>query len=274
VATVAEFLASLGGGLRALSGLSSGEIESFVVVTGKRMSRESLQHVIGHLRSLLRYLASRGKAPAGLDRQIDTPRVYRGERLPRALPWETVQRLLGSIDRTTPLGLRDYAMLTLIATYGLRTCEVVALRLQDIEWKAARLNVPTRKTLTALLLPLTDGVGDSLVEYLRRGRPDVPYREVFVRHRAPSGILKPTAVTEAFQCWSRRSQLGIPFQGPHCLRHSYAVHLLRKGVSLKTIGDLLGHRYAESTCVYLRLAVDDLREVALSLPSRQREVAP
>ena len=95
-----------------------------------------------------------------------------------------------------------------------------------------------------------------MVDYLRRARPTLPYRELFLRGRVPAGLLKPTAVTEAFQAWTRRSGLTIPFQGPHCLRHSYAVHLLRQGVPLKTIGDLLGHRSAESTCVYIRLAVE------------------
>ena len=100
-----------------------------------------------------------------------------------------------------------------------------------------------------------------------RGGPPPVYRELFLRHRTPVGVLKPTAVTEAFQAWAKRSGLGIPFQGAHCLRHSYAVYLLRSGVSLKTIGDLLGHRTLESTCVYLRLAVEDLREVSLDLPA-------
>ncbi len=76
-----------------------------------------------------------------------------------------------------------------------------------------------------------------------------------------------------FQAWSTRSRLDIPFQGPHCLRHSYAVHLLREGTSLKTIGDLLGHRSAESTCVYLRLAIDDLRDAALPLPHESTSCA-
>ena len=87
-----------------------------------------------------------------------------------------------------------------------------------------------------------------------------------MRVRPPAGTLKPTAVTEAFQGWTRRGRLPIPYHGPHCLRHSLAMHLLRKGTPLKTIGDLLGHRDAESTCVYLRLHVDDLRGVALDLP--------
>jgi len=206
-------------------------------------------------------------APSGLDTQIDTPRLYREERLPRALPWETVRALLCSVNRSTPVGLRDYAMLLLIATYGLRTSEVVGLTLEAIEWRAKRLRVHQCKTAAPLWLPLTDAVGDSLTEYLRNGRPSVPYREVFVRHRTPPGVLMGSGVTNAFQAWARRSGLEIPFHGPHCLRHSYAVHLLRQGVSLKTIGDVLGHRSPESTCVYLRLSVEDLRGVALGLPA-------
>jgi len=255
------------GGEVGLTNLTLAQIENFVRVTSNRVGRATLQHVVSELRSFLRFLSARDRAPTGLDAHIDTPCVYRNERLPRALPWETVQALLGSIDRSTPLGLRDYAMLSLITTYGLRSSEVVGLKLEDIGWRAARLCVPQRKTASPLLLPLTNDIGEILVEYLQRGRPTVRCREVFVRHRAPSGALKPTAVTEVFQAWSRRSGLEIPFQGPHCLRHSYAVHLLHLGTSLKTIGDLLGHRSAESTCVYLRLAVDDLRDVPLDLPS-------
>jgi integrase len=246
--------------------ITPGEIEEFVRATGERISRPSLQHTIAQLRGFLRFLVSRGEIPPGLDKQIDTPRVYRLEKLPRALPWTTVQTFLRSIDRSTPLGLRDYAIFLLIATYGLRASEIVSLTLDDIEWRAGRIRVPQRKTGTPLLLPLTDTVSEILVDYLRRGRAAQAYRELFLRALAPAGVLKPTAVTEAFQAWSRRSGLGIPFQGAHCLRHSYAVRLLRQGTPLKTIGDLLGHRNAESTCVYLRLALDDLRGVALPLP--------
>lgn len=273
--TTEEFIAHLeGDGAPRLAKLDARDVEGFVRRIGGRVSRASLQHVVAQLRSFLRYLAAHYKAPPGLDTQIDTPRVYRGEKLPRALPWETVHALLGTIDRTTPMGLRDHAMLSLITTYGLRTSEVVGLKLEHIEWRAGRICVSQSKTTSPLLLPLTDFIGDSLMQYLRRGRPSVPYREVFVRHRAPAGTLKPTAVTEVFQAWSRRSGLPIPFQGPHCLRHSYAVHLLRQGVSLKTIGDVLGHRSPESTCVYLRLAVEDLRSVPLDLPAAYEEVRP
>ena len=282
--TVTEFLTHLGyeKSPTRLTALTGRDLESFVCAVGPRQTRGSLQHVVSHLRGFLRFLASTGEIPPGLEKQIDTPRVYRGEQLPRALPWETVRALLNAIDRTTSMGLRDYAMFLLIATYGLRACEVVSLTLDDVEWRMARLRIPQRKTRNALWLPLTDEVGTVLLDYLRHGRAAlavrqkrVPYqgnvahsyRELFLRHRTPIGVLKPTAITEAFQAWSKRSGLAIPFQGVHCLRHSYAVHLLRSGLSLKTIGDLLGHRNFESTCVYLRLAVDDLREVALDLPA-------
>lgn len=268
LATASRFLTHLGyeSDPSGLARLTAVDIEAFVQQTGQRIGRASLQHVVAGLRSLLRFMAARGEVPNSLDTQIDTARVYRGEQLPRALPWATVCALLRSIDRSRPLGRRDYAIFLLMATYGLRASEIAALRLDDIEWRVERIRVSRPKIGTPLLLPLTDEVGASLVDYLQRGRPSDPHREMFLRGRAPAGVLKPTAVTEAFQGWSRRSGLRIPFQGAHCLRHSYAVHLLRQGASLKTIGDILGHRNAESTCVYLRLAVEDLRDVALSLP--------
>ncbi len=266
--TAAQFLAHLDYQIapERLAGVTASDVEAFVRETGKRLSRASLQHTVAQLRGFLRFLAFHRLVRPDLDRQIDTPRVYRQEHLPRSLPWPTVRRLLQSIDRGTGQGLRDYTMLFLIATYGLRACEVVALTLDAVDWRGRRLHVPQRKTGTPLVLPLTDAVGTVLLRYLRRARPASPHRQLFLRERAPAGVLKPTAVTELFQKWVRRSGLPIPFQGPHCLRHSYAVALLRRGVSLKTLGDLLGHRTAESTCAYLRLATDDLREVALAVP--------
>jgi integrase len=247
-----------------------GQIEMFIRALGTRLSRASLQHPVARIRSFLRFLDGRGEIARGRDSSIDTPRLYRGEQLPRALPWETVRAFLGAIDRSTPKGRRDYAMFLLVATYGLRTCEVAALQLEHFEWRAARIRVPRPKTGTPIVLPLTEDVGAAVLDYLRHARPDLPHRAVFLRVRSPAGPIKPTAVTNAFQTWSRRSAVPIPYQGPHCLRHSLAVHLLRQRTSLKAIGDLLGHRSAESTCVYLRLHVDDLRDAALDLPKEVR----
>jgi site-specific recombinase XerD len=249
-----------------LGSIQPKDVETYVNQTGKRLSRASLQHDIAALRGFLRFLATDGRTPTGLDRRIDTPRLYRFEQLPRALPWDTVTSLLRSIDTTSAMGHRDYTMFLLIATYGLRASEVVALSLDDIRWRQGVLRIHQRKTSSPLELPLTNEVLAAIVKHLKRTPPPAPYRRVFLRMRAPIGVLKPTAVTEAFQALVRKSGFSIPYQGPHCLRHSYALHLLKNGTPLKTIGDILGHRTAESTSMYLRLATGDLREVALAVP--------
>ena len=180
-----------------------------------------------------------------------------------------VTTLLKSIDTQSAMGLRDYAMFLLIATYGLRSSEVVAIGLDDIHWRQGSLRIHQRKTSSPLELPLTNEVSAALVKHLRRTPPTAPLRKVFLRMRAPIGLLKPTAIGNAFQALVRKSGLEIPFQGPHCLRHSFAVQLLKNGTPLKTIGDILGHRSAESTSVYLRLATGDLREVPLPIPGQR-----
>jgi integrase/recombinase XerD len=268
-------------GTSRFAGLNKTDIDTFVRKRSERISRRSLRNEIAYLRMFLRFLVMRGDVKPDLNKQVDAPRIYTGEQLPRSLPWDTVRAFLRSIDRTIPMGLRDYAMFLLIATYGLRASEIVSLKFDDIHWRIGQIQVPPQKSKATLLLPLTDTVAESLIAYLRHGRPTLPYRELFLRCRAPSGILKPTAVTEAFQVWTKRSALEIPFQGPHCLRHAFATHLLRQGTPLKTIGDLLGHRSPSSTSIYIRLAVEDLRDVALSLPDdchnnggRDEEVQP
>jgi integrase/recombinase XerD len=251
-----------------LQSIQAGDIERYIVQAGKRLNRASLQQEIAGLRGFLRFLSIDGRVPHGLDRQIDTPRLYRPEQLPRALPWDTVKALLRSIDTTSAIGIRDYAMLLLIATYGLRASDVVAITLDDIRWRQGSLCIHQRKTSSPLELPLTHEVAAAIVKHLKRTPPPEPHRRIFLRMRAPIGLLKPTAISEAFHSMIRKSGLSIPLQGAHCLRHSLAVHLLNKETPLKTIGDILGHRTAESTSIYLRLATGDLREVALAVPSK------
>jgi integrase/recombinase XerD len=250
-----------------LAALTPAHVEGFIRSVAKRFGRASLQHVVAHVRGFLRFLAMRGEGPMGREFPIDTPRLYRLEQLPRSLPWKTVRAFLEGIDRSRPAGLRDYTMFLLIAAYGLRGCDIAGLRLSDIDWRAGAIHVRQRKTGHPLHLPLTDPVAAALLTYLREGRPRCAYREVFLTVTAPIVPIRRQAVGYAFRNWVRRSAVDIPFEGVHCLRHAYAACLLRRGISLKTIGDLLGHRSTESTCVYLRLNVDDLREVALPLPS-------
>jgi integrase/recombinase XerD len=250
-----------------LSALTILDLEGFIQHLSQRMGRVGLEKPIAILRNFLRFLATSGAVPTGLDGMIERPRVYRQEQLPRSLPWSTIEAFLNSIDRDSPIGKRDYAMFSLMTTYGMRACDVVALTLDDIHWRDGQIHIRQSKTSQPLELPLTDEVSDAIQDYLKKIPRYGTHREVFLRLKAPGGILRPTAVIEAFQAWSGRSGLEIPFKGAHCIRHSFALNLLRRGTSLKTIGDLLGHRSPESTTVYLRLATEDLRTVALPLPT-------
>ena len=228
-----------------LRGLRAARLEEFVKAITPRFGRASLLDAVSSLRVFLRFLASRGESLPGLDRNLSLPRVYREQRLPRALPWDTVRVFLASIDPTARTGQRDYAMFQMAATYGLRCSEIASLRLDDIRWQEAALHIQRPKARSPIHLPLTKEAGAALLAYLRRGRPASACREVFLRSRRP-----------------------IAPCGPHCLRHSLVVHLLCQNTPLKTIGDSFGHRSPHSTAAYLRLSVEDLREAALELPSK------
>lgn len=247
--------------------LTAHDIEVFLKSLGQQHSRASLQHEVAHIRGFLHFGELTGGLRPGLDWHLDTPRVFRLEKLPRAWPWPGVCAFLDTIDRTTVMGLRDYAIFFLIATYGLRACDILALTLDNFRWRQGELHVAQRKTGYPLVLPLTDAAGEAVWHYLRDGRPQSSWRHLFLRVRAPIIPLKSTAINDAFDACYQRSGLTLPNTGVHCLRHSYALHLLRQGTPLKTIGDVLGHRSTESTCVYLRLDVEELRQVALGLPS-------
>lgn len=251
----------------ALEALTAHDIDLFLTSLGDQHSRASLQHEVAHIRGFLRFGTLTGGLRPDMDWHVDTPRVFRLEKLPRAWPWEGVCTFLDTIDCTTSMGRRNYAIFFLIATYGLRACDILALTLDDFRWRQGELRVVQRKTGYPLVLPLTDAAGEAVLHYLQDGRPPSSLRQLFLRVRAPMGPLKSTAINDAFEACYQRSGLTLPSTGVHCLRHSYALHLLRQGTSLKTIGDVLGHRSAESTCVYLRLDVEDLRQVALELPS-------
>ena len=242
------------------------QIDAYLCRAAKTNNRFSMQQIVGSLRTFLRRLHAEGLLRDPLHQQIDTPRTYRLEQLPRAWPWDQVTSLLRSVDCSNPGGLRDFTLLYLAACYGLRSGELVRLTLDDIDWRAGTLTIRQTKTKQALVLPLSEEGRAVLARYLSSGRPPSARRELFLRRRAPAGPLAATAVHDLLERRIALSGLPLPLLGSHALRHSFAVHLLRQGVSLPAIGATLGHRDCESTAVYLRLAVDDLRDVGLPVP--------
>ncbi|NIR28693.1 MAG: tyrosine-type recombinase/integrase [Desulfuromonadales bacterium] len=269
LSTLSDFLAGTLGPSCSLATLTSAHVERYVTRKGGQVSRQTLQHTVAHLRAFLRYAFERRLIAERLDR-IDTPRTYRSEQPPRALPWPLVVGLLRSIDRSSKAGWRDYAILHLMAHYALRPSEIVALELGSVSFEAKRLCVEQRKTHSQLLLPLAAPTVRILRSYLRHGRPASVHRELFLRVRRPAGALKHTAICNIFK--KRAQECGLPpgRYSAYSLRHSFAMRLLERGVGLKAIGDLLGHRSLESTCVYLRLDIQALRAVALPVPRLAR----
>lgn len=244
--------------------------KSFMHTQPKICNCFSLQHVVGSLRGFLRFQYAEGELSHPLHTAIDTSRVYWLERLPHALPCPQVQALLRSVDCRQPHGLRDYTILLLMAACRLRSSEVAALTFDDVHWRAGVLKILQHKTHRHLPLPLTDEVGNALQRYLKKGHRPSQQCELFFRMHAPSGPLDSSSVHNIFNPRLTCSGLNVPARGTYCLRHAFAVRSLRQGVSLKTIGDTLGHRDPESTAVHVRLAVDDLHDVGLPVPKAVR----
>jgi integrase/recombinase XerD len=233
------------------------------------LTRRSLKDVAERLRSLLRHLHRTGHTATDLTPHVIAPLLYAYEGIPSALSPDQIATVLESASKDqSPLGLRDYAMLQLLAVYGLRSGEVSRLRLEDVDWRGSILHIRHSKTGARSVLPLLDSVGDALIDYLRHGRPETDVREIFVRTRAPYVPM----VRIYSEVRRRMEAAGIELsgkRGPHIFRHARAVSLLRAKVPRKVIGDVLGHRSTESTTPYLKLATEDLRAIALEIPGAE-----
>jgi integrase/recombinase XerD len=250
-----------------LASISVADIDSYVKWRSCSLQRRALKSATQHLRSLLRYLHGEGWI-SDLASAVISPRVYTLEGIPSALRPEEIDKVLQCTRKNRrPAGLRDYAMLLLLSTYGLRAGEVVSLRLKDIDWAHDRLQIRHSKTGVCSELPLLKAPGEAILKYLRRGRPKTNCPEVFVRAKAPYRAFRSGTLYAALQERLKAADV-IPQgkRGAHAFRHARAVSLLRRDTPLKVIGDLLGHRSIQSTMTYLKLDVEALRGVALEIP--------
>jgi len=246
--------------------LSIRDVDDYFESRARHLTRRSLKDVAERLRAFARFLHRSGHVGVDLAPRIISPIMYAYEGIPAALTAEQIAAVLRKTRRDrSSIGLRDYAILLLLSTYGLRAGEIKGLRVDDIDWRAETLNVRQSKSGVHSRFPLVPVVGNALLDYLRYGRPKTGAREVFVRSRAP--YRSPVRIYKEVR--RRLEAAGIKpvgKWGPHTFRHARAVSMLRASVSRKFIGDLLGHRSAESTLAYLKLATEDLRAIALEIP--------
>jgi len=243
--------------------ISPAVLGAFVAECGHRVDWSGLRNCCGELRVLLRYLHREGVLPKDLSGVVEPPQAFRLSGIPRSISWEDVQRVLECVDRRTPLGKRDYAILLLLVTYGLRGHEVATLTLDDIDWRNERLRIPERKAGHSTAYPLSSVVGEAMIDYLQHGRPQTKYRRVFLRSMAPVVPIASAAVCACAGRYLRKAGVQVPRPGSHTLRHTCVQRLVEGEFSLKTIGDYVGHRSPSSTQIYSRVAIEALRRVAM-----------
>ena len=224
---------------------------------------KTVRNAAGVLRVFLRYVHRQGILISDLSESVGWPQVYRLSSLPRSISWADVNRVLDSVERRSESGRRDYAILLLLVTYGLRAREIAALTLEDIDWKRERLAIPERKAGHSTAFPLSVVVGEALIDYLRRGRPTTDDRHVFFRVAAPRRPIGTAAISSLARRHLLKAGVDVARPGSHTLRHSAVQRLVDADFDLKTIGDFIGHRSARSTEVYAKVAIETLRKVAL-----------
>lgn len=249
-------------GVQDLVHLSPTLLSGFIAQYGPRIAWPTLRNACGTLRVFLRYLHREGVLLQDLSSLVEFPHSYRHAGVPRSISWEQVEQVLAGIDRRSGGGKRDYAMLLLLATYGLRACEVAALTLDDLDWRNDRLKVRDRKAGNTTTYPLSAIVGAGIIDYVKNARPATTDRQVFLRTCAPLVPIGSAAVTCRAAHYIRKAGIKVPRAGSHTLRHSCVQRLLNANFSLKHIGDYVGHRNASSTQIYAEIAIEQLREVA------------
>jgi integrase/recombinase XerD len=232
----------------------------------------SAQVVAGAIRSYLRFRAVRNEDQIdALVATIPAAARWRLAALPKSLPSDDILKLLAGCDRQRLQGQRDYAILRCLVDLGLRSCEVAALRLSDLDWKCGTLTIRKGKSHRTDVLPLPSTTGEAIAEYLRAARrpakPDSGNGAVFVRHRAPLNcVVSASVIRSVVRQAAVRSGLTGKLHGPHMLRHSAAAQMLQGGASLKEIADVLRHRSLDTTAIYAKVNIGRLSVIAQPWP--------
>lgn len=246
-------------GIRNARKVAPADIDAFLMRRSNSRSPRGLQPVATAIRSFLRYLYLNNLISRDLAASVVSPSRFRADLRPKYLPWRRIEELLGSVDRTTPAGKRDYAILVLLACHGLRAREATALKVPDVDLDRRCLRLRHRKNGTAADIPISERAAEALRDYLA-ARRDCTNEELFLADCAPVRPLTPAALSCVAQRHLRKSfgDRG----GAYALRHSFAKALLDRGARLHDIGALLGHKSLRSTLIYTRIATEDMREVA------------
>ena len=250
---------------RALDAIQALDLSEFVSWRD-HLQPKTVERIVSDVRSFLRFLTMRGIVEKDLSVELPKIRIPRDARIPSVWEQELVVRLLEAVDRSSPKGKRDYAIFLLACWLGMRVGDIRTLKLEQIHWEDATIEVTQSKTGLPLRLPLTSEVGEALIDYLKSGRPQSAHREIFLKANPPFDPFAGNNLHHVVKYW--RLLTGIRFRTPqkrgfHSLRHTLATRLLQNGTPLTTIAEILGHTSLESTRIYAKADVETLRSVAL-----------
>ena len=249
-----------------LAQLRAVDVTDFVQKRVSRLNMRRAKIMTTALRSFLSYVRYRGDITSDLAAVVPIVANWSLSSIPRAIGRDEVARLLASIDRDTPIGCRDYAMILALARLGLRSSEVVGLALEDIDWAVGEIRV-VGKNGKRNDLPMPADVGEAIADYLRKSRPTDASRRVFLRDKAPiRGFTGPSGLGSIIRRSLRRARIDAPTMGTHQFRHGLASEMLRGGASLGEIGEVLGHRHVQTTAIYAKVDLNALRTLALPWP--------
>lgn len=253
-------------GFSSIAQITGESLEAFVA-RQTHLRPRTMSTQLSHLRSFLNHLCLMGQVEPQLVQQVPKIRTYRDDRLPTIWSHDDVNRLLAAVDRASPVGKRDYAILILAARLGLRAGDIRTLRLDDIDWDRNSIHIIQGKTGHRLDQPFSSEVGEALIDYLKNGRPVSKYRDVFLRVHAPHEPLGDrNSFFELVTRYRRLADLELPREsrkGLHALRHSLASRMLQAKIPIDTIAGTLGHASPETTRAYLRIDIESLRRVAI-----------
>jgi integrase/recombinase XerD len=234
----------------------------FTTAVAGRWKRTTVSFHVQSLRSFFRYASSRGWCAKGIAESIDAPRLYTYENLPQGPSWEEVKKLLATVNGASPRQIRSRCAILLCSVYGFRVGEVCRLRLEDIDWAEEKIFLRRPKQRKVQTYPLTTEVGNALLRYLKEVRPRCTQREVLLTLRQPYRPVSVGALSTMTQKLQKRLGLKLKRYGSHVLRHACATHLLAQGLTLKEVGDHLGHLSVAATRIYAKVDLVGLREVA------------
>lgn len=255
-----------------LRALSAEDVIAFVRRRAKQLRPLTLKCVATALRSFLRYVQYCGETAVVLEAAVPAVATWATTpALPKAIAPEHAQRAIDSCDPSAIAGLRDRAVLLLLARLGLRAHEITALQLEDCDWDRGHLRV-RGKGGREVLLPMPQDVGAAIGAYLRHGRPASESRHLFLRAQAPfRGLTRGSDAIGAIVRYAlERARVVAPHRGSHQFRHALATRLLQAGASFPEIGEVLRHRSPQSTSIYARVDLSALRPLALPWPGGAR----